>query len=118
MARVLVVEDDPDTMALFERWLGADGHDVTGASTGVEGLSALVGPAFDLLLVDIRLPDMSGYQLVQRARAEGLSQARVAVATVTDADDAPRDLPLDAWLPKPFTRAELQAALETALGTT
>ncbi len=86
MSRVLHIEDDPHNRRLVEKLLGAAGHEVVDASTGVEGirLSREVSP--DLVLVDINMPDLNGYEVILRLRGiESLEHVPI-VAITAEAD--------------------------------
>ena len=65
MPRILVVEDEPEHVRLLQRFLGTD-HELTVATTAHEGLEKYAQVAPDLLILDIRLPDYSGFGLLQR----------------------------------------------------
>ena len=66
--RVLVVEDDPEMLALVCEHLTAEGHAVTGASRGAEAISRLRTGEFDVVLTDLRLPDADGMEVLRVAR--------------------------------------------------
>ncbi len=61
--KVLVIDDDPDGIALVEVMLKARGFDVMSAASGPEGLNALRDTLPDLILLDINMPDMNGHQV-------------------------------------------------------
>lgn len=66
MARVLVVDDDPDILTLVRAWLKRDGHRVAATSSAQEALSAVEEKGCpDVCVVDVAMPDMSGFELVQ-----------------------------------------------------
>jgi len=69
-ARVLVVEDEEAVARMLERLLSGDGHRVTVASDGVYGLARLGEEQFDLVIIDLRMPRMSGPQLYERLGAQ------------------------------------------------
>lgn len=109
---MLVVDDEPDELALIARHLRRLGYEVVLTKSAEEALGDEEHLAVDVAVVDLRLPGMGGWELVDvlRARRPGLP---VIVTSVLDADDYP---PVDAWLPKPFTGEGVQAALARALG--
>jgi two-component system OmpR family response regulator len=115
--RLLVVEDDDEMRALMERGLAAEGYRVTAVENGVEALIALGEQAYDIAVVDVMMPGMSGFELARRVR-EREDPVRILLVTARDAVDD-RVFGLDAgaddYLTKPFAFAELTARLR-ALG--
>jgi len=69
-ARILVVDDDPASRELLARILSADGHEIVPLADGAEALSELDRAPADLVVSDIRMADVSGYQLAERVRAD------------------------------------------------
>ncbi len=107
--RLLVVEDDDEMRALMERGLAAEGYRVVAVENGVEALIALGEQSFDLAVVDVMMPGMSGFELARRIR-EREDPVRILLVTARDAVDD-RVFGLDAgaddYLTKPFAFAEL-----------
>ena len=66
MRRILVVDDDPHICLAIRAWLSRCGFRVSIADGGVNGLAALDNAAFDLMIVDIFMPDMRGYESIRR----------------------------------------------------
>ena len=112
-ARVLVVDDEPDELALIGRHLRRLGYEVLATKSAEEALADEENLRVDVAIVDLRLPGMGGWELVDvlHARRPGLP---VIVTSVLDPDDYPQ---VEAWLPKPFTGEGVQVALARALGT-
>lgn len=110
--RVLVVDDEPDELALITRHVRRLGHDVVAVKSAEEALASSELDAVDIAIVDLRLPGMGGWELIDvlHTRRPGLP---VVVTSVLDADDYPQ---VEAWLPKPFTGDGVQSALAQALG--
>jgi PAS domain S-box-containing protein len=108
---VLVVEDEPDMRDLIQRTLEDHGAQVLAAASAPEGLRLLdSGP--DLLLSDIRLPEIDGYELIRRIRAREDSHARmpaVALTAFARSEDRTRAIRpgFQSHLAKPFERSEL-----------
>ncbi len=82
MARILVVEDTPENWQLLELLITKAGHEAVHATDGARGLAALQEQAFDLVLVDIYMPGMDGYELIRRVRADpALARGRYIAVT-------------------------------------
>ena len=116
-ATVLVVDDDAAIRRMLERTLAAEGYDVTGASGGAAALVAVERSAPDLLVLDVRLPDLDGLAVCRRLRSKGLSlsvlmlTARDAVSDRVEGLDAGAD----DYLVKPFAAEELVARVRALL---
>lgn len=115
--RVLVVEDHAETRELVTRAIARDGHVVAGAGSAEEARRAVAAGSWDVLVVDLGLPDGDGLMLCRGLRAEGhdapvlVLTAQGAVACRVECLDAGAD----DFLPKPFALAELRARVR-ALG--
>ncbi|WIG59122.1 MAG: Two-component transcriptional response regulator, OmpR family [Ktedonobacterales bacterium] len=116
-AHILVVDDDPRIIELQRRILAYEGYSVATAATGGEALARMLERPPDLVILDVMLPDLDGFEVTRRLRAAGdtvpilLVTARDAVADrvhglKTGADD---------YLVKPFAPEELLARVEAAL---
>ena len=71
MARILIVEDDPDLVALVRKWLERDGHQVEHAGDGAAALERLArGAPPNLVLLDVMLPEVDGFAVLQKIRGE------------------------------------------------
>jgi CheY-like chemotaxis protein len=80
--RLLVVEDNPAEQLSIKELLGHDDIDVSVAATGAEALAAIANQAFDCMVLDLRLPDMSGFDVLERLRnSPSLSDLPVVVFT-------------------------------------
>lgn len=125
MLRVLVVEDEPEMAALLARGLEGEGYEVEAAADGVAGMTMAAASGFDIAVLDVMMPGMSGFELCRRLRdsAPGLA---ILLLTARDAvDDRVRglDAGADDYLTKPFEFAELAARLRAlrrrdAIGST
>lgn len=115
--RILVVEDDPLLSEGLVNVLSRSGHAVDHAETGAHADQALKATEFDLVVLDVGLPDMDGFELLQRMRARR-SQATVLVLTARDAiEDRVHGLDLGAndYMTKPFSVAEFEARVRALL---
>ena len=86
MFKILVVEDDKELLSLFKHVLIKNGYDAVGAGNGQEALELLDGEYFDMIISDIMMPVMDGYELVRALREAGNS-IPVMMITAKDAFD-------------------------------
>ena len=111
--RILIVEDDRKLARQLQKGLSEQGHAVTVASEGTEGLEAAQYGEFDVLVLDVMLPGLDGLSIVRRLRAAE-SQSPILLLTARDsAEDvvAGLDAGADDYLTKPFSFKILQARL-------
>jgi two-component system, OmpR family, response regulator len=111
--RVLVVEDDVRMAAALRRGLHAEGLVVDIASDGGEAIRRVRGGGFDVVVLDVMLPDVDGFETCRRLRAHGV-WVPIIMLTARDAvEDRVRGLDsgADDYLTKPFSLAELLARL-------
>src|SRR3954447_12265388 len=111
-ARVLVVDDQPPNVRLLEAILAPRGYDVRTASSGEEALTALDADDMDLVLLDIVMPGMDGYEVCREIR-ERPATAYLPVVMVTASGDEQKIKALEAgaddFLAKPINQSELLA---------
>lgn len=86
MFKILIAEDDSELRQLFQHVLAKNGYAVTGVSNGEEALSAVEASYFDLIISDIMMPKMDGYELVRALREAGMTTP-VMMITAKDAFD-------------------------------
>jgi DNA-binding response OmpR family regulator len=118
VARILVVEDEPDLLALLADQLAVLGHEVLIATDGVQGLRLARENRPDLLLTDVIMPFMDGTEMVEqlRSHAETRHLPVIAFSALTDARTQARleSLGITGFLPKPYSFQELEARIEEA----
>src|SRR5438876_9843866 len=115
--RILIVEDEVPVARQIAAALTEDGHDPTAVHSGEAALDELSKRPFDLIVLDVRLPGIDGFELLRRLRSHHLA-SRVLLLTARSAvDDRVSGLQLgaDDYLPKPFAMRELIARVN-ALG--
>ncbi|MGB8984081.1 MAG: response regulator [Anaerolineales bacterium] len=115
---VLYVEDNPDNMMLVQRALEARGYKLLKAKNGLEGVATAENEDVDLILLDINLPDIDGYEVARRLRAsQKRALASVPIIAITanalkgDAEKA-LDAGCDVYMSKPINIRELWARVE------
>lgn len=111
--KLLIVEDEVRMADLLRKGLTEEGHTATCASNGVEGFELAKSYEFDVIILDVMLPKLSGYDLAKRLRAE---KVRTPILMLTARDsvlDVVRglDLGADDYMTKPFSFDELVARL-------
>ncbi|MGH2459420.1 MAG: response regulator [Chloroflexota bacterium] len=110
---VLIVDDNADTLQLFNRYLANRGHRALTASTGEEALRVVAVERPDALILDVMLPSADGYEALQSLRADPeTSEVPVVVCTVLKQRDLAMSLGATEFVPKPTTQGDLLAALE------
>lgn len=116
-ARILVVEDDPSILLGLRMNLQREGYEVGLARDGEEGLARARGEQWDLILLDIMLPGLNGYELVCALRAERFRTPIVVLSARTAEVDKVMglDLGADDYVTKPFSVVELLARVRAAL---
>jgi len=109
--RILLVEDNADACATLADILAVDGHDVTCAADGREGLARALGERWDVIVCDIGLPELDGLALMQalRAQQEGARPYAIALTGYGQPADAARGLAagFDRYLVKPVAASAL-----------
>ena len=117
MARILIVEDEARIASFVAKGLRADGHVATVVGDGPGGLDEALSGNHDLVVLDIGLPGMDGYEVLEQLRAQG-SGVPVIVLTARDSvTDTVSALEggADDYMPKPFRFAELLARVRLRL---
>src|SRR5260370_2092512 len=115
-ARLLIVDDDPDLCDVVQRYLEAEGVVISVVHTGAEGTQAGIGGNYDLIVLDVMLPDIKGFDVLRELRA----RARTPVLMLTaKGDEFDRVLGLqmgaDYYLANPFSPRELIARIGAIL---
>jgi two-component system cell cycle response regulator DivK len=117
---VLVVEDHDRNMKLLRDVLHATGYRTLAASTGRQALALAVSDRPDLVLMDVRLPDMDGVEALRQVRADPRTASISVLAITAQAMKGDRERLLEAgfddYLPKPLDIDELLAAVEQHCG--
>ncbi len=117
---VLVVDDNVDCLALATRMLQANGFDVLSANSGAQALSVLENHVPDVMLLDIMMPDMTGFQVLERVRESARTYALpVIMLTASNNDEdmmSAYQTGSDYYITKPFTAQQLRYGIDLVLG--
>jgi two-component system cell cycle response regulator DivK len=115
---ILYIEDNPDNMMLVQRALEARGYRLLKAMKGIDGVATAESEQVDLILLDINLPDIDGYEVARRLRSSTKHElTRVPIIAVTanalkgDAEKA-LEAGCDVYMSKPINIRELWARVE------
>ncbi|MBF0213353.1 MAG: SpoIIE family protein phosphatase [Magnetococcales bacterium] len=113
--KILIVDDDPINRTILQRLLGKEGHDVFTADNGRDGVDGFALHQPDLVLMDIRMPGMNGYEAAREIKRIGPSRFTpiIFLTAVTDEEGLVQciDAGGDDFLTKPFNRTILQAKI-------
>lgn len=117
--KILVIEDDPAISRLVDYSLKHEGYDVTTASNGLEGIRKAHYETPDLVILDVMLPGMDGFEICHQLKSEsGTSKLPILMfsAKAQEVDkDTGRKVGADDYLPKPAAPAEIVNRVEKLL---
>jgi two-component system cell cycle response regulator DivK len=118
-SNILYIEDNPDNMMLVKRALEARGYKLLSAMNGIDGVATAESEEVDLILLDINLPDIDGYEVARRIRSSDRKHALtyvpiIAVTANALKGDAEKALAAgcDVYMSKPINIRELWARVE------
>jgi two-component system, OmpR family, response regulator VicR len=115
--RIIYIEDDPDMIDLVSLILNRRGFSVKGADGGVKGLEMVLNDLPDLVLLDLMMPDLDGWDVYQQMKAQAKTRSIPVVVITAKAQAIDRVLGLriakvDDYICKPFSPNELIASIE------
>ena len=119
--KVVCVEDEPEIIDLIRLILGRKGYDLTGATGGQEGLDTIRRVKPDLVLLDLMMPDMDGWEVYQQMKADPDLKDIPVIVVTAKAQSIDKILGLhiakvDDYVTKPFGPQELLQSVERVLG--
>src|SRR6267142_1125976 len=115
-ARLLVVDDDAGLCDLVAKYLGAEGFEVHAVHSGLEGEAAALEGSYELIVLDVMLPDKKGFEVLKEIRAHGRSPVLMLTAKGDEFDRVlGLELGADDYLSKPFSPRELVARIGAIL---
>ncbi len=117
--KILIIEDEKDIQDLLQHYLKREGYEVQGVKDGDAGLRKLGQEKFDLILLDLMLPQMDGLEICRRLRSQ-LPTAEIPVIMITaKAEEADRivglEIGADDYITKPFSPREVVARVKALL---
>ena len=119
MRRVLIVDDERKNRQLIEVMLGEEGYQLSTASCGEDALAMIAAQPPDLILLDVMMPGMDGYQVAARVKSDDATQHIPVVILTALGDRNSRAHGLGAgaveYLTKPINRAELCACVRSLI---
>ncbi|RMG34613.1 MAG: response regulator [Gammaproteobacteria bacterium] len=120
MAKVLVVDDSPTELHILTRYLEEGGHQTLTAADGKEGVEVARSEQPDLILMDVVMPGLNGFQATRKISRDPTTRSIPVVMITTKDQDTDREWGLRqgarAYLVKPVTEAELLCTVEEVLG--
>jgi two-component system cell cycle response regulator DivK len=118
--KILVVEDTEDNRQILRDLLGMAGYDMVEAHDGAEGVAKAAEHKPDLILMDIQMPVMDGYEATRRIKANPELKAIPIVAVTSYAlsgdEQKTRDAGCDAYIAKPYSPRQMLAKVKEILG--
>ena len=116
---ILVVEDQEDNRQILRDLLASTDYEIVEAVNGVEALAALAKQRPDLILMDIQLPILDGYEATRRIKADPALRSIPIIAVTSYAlsgdEDKAREAGCDAYVPKPYSPRQLLAKIREFL---
>ena len=117
--RLLIVDDDTELCSLLQEFLQREGYSVQCVHDGKSGLELAQQSGFDLIILDVMLPGMDGFEILKRLRTESKIPVLMLTARGQDVDRiVGLELGADDYLPKPFNPRELSARVKAILRRT
>ena len=118
--RVVCIEDEPEMIDLVKLILGRKGYEVTGAMGGREGLEVIAREKPDLVLLDLMMPDMDGWEVYQKMKASEAMRSIPVIVVTAKAQSIDKVLGLhiakvDDYITKPFGPQELLESVEKVM---
>ena len=118
--KILCIEDEAEMIDLIRLILGRRGFDVQGATGGLDGIKKVKATLPDLVLLDLMMPDMDGWEVYQQMKADETTRNIPVIVVTAKAQNIDKVLGLhiakvDDYITKPFSPAELLASVERIL---
>lgn len=119
MSTILIIEDEARIAGFIAKGLKAAGYTSHQTASGSEGASLAVHGNFDLVILDVGLPDIDGFEVLERIRGQGVSVPVIMLTARSSVEDRVAGLEggADDYMPKPFSFEELLARIRLRLRT-
>ncbi|MEZ0238240.1 MAG: response regulator [Methylophilaceae bacterium] len=119
IARILIVDDDARNVRVLEAMLHADGHATLTAGNGLQALQIATRETPDMILLDVMMPDMNGFEVVEKLKGHAATR-NIPIVMITALDDRESRLyalqaGADEFISKPVDRTELSARVKSIL---
>ena len=117
MSSILIVEDEPRIVAFLTKGLKAAGFTTHTTAAGREAVELALQTSFDLIILDVGLPDIDGFEVLQRLRGQGVTAPVIMLTARSSVADRVAGLEggADDYMPKPFSFEELLARIRVRL---
>lgn len=117
MTRILIVDDEPHIVSLVSRAVHAEGYEAVGADDGPDALEIALAGDVDLIVLDVGLPTMDGFDVLRELRGAGHTTPVIMLTARSGTSDTIEGLDAGAsdYVPKPFAVAELMARVRSRL---
>ena len=117
MSQILVIEDEPRIASFIEKGLKSEGYAVILSETADDGINWATQMSFDLIILDLGLPDLDGLDVLQTLRGQGIKTPIIILTAREDIDDKVTGLEqgADDYMTKPFSFKELLARIKVRL---
>lgn len=114
--KILVIDDDIELCELLAEYLATDGYEITAVHNGAEGAEIVLSEDFDLIILDVMLPGMGGFDVLKTIRKEKTTPILMLTAKGDDIDKIlGLEMGADDYLPKPYNPRELLARIKAIL---
>ncbi|MFH1682592.1 MAG: response regulator [Candidatus Woesearchaeota archaeon] len=115
MKKILIVDDEPEDLETMKTILEKEGYIVTTAADGIEALDLLIGNGFDLILLDIKMPALSGYALLRLLREKLNHNVKLGYVSIVPKKEV-NLADCDGFIQKPFSPTLFLAEVKKILG--
>jgi DNA-binding response OmpR family regulator len=117
--RILLLEDEYSLRISVEEFLSDIGYEVDGFMDGLEAYDAVYDKSYDILLLDVNVPSLSGFELLKKLREDGITIPAIFLTSMTDMDDLKEGYKRGCcdYIRKPFDLEELELRIDQALAS-